>query len=129
MRISDWSSDVCSSDLARRGHQNRVQPALVDQALPGVDIAPRIVAAFAFAAHVGDQRAAANLPRGEQHVIARAIEQPNRPLPIHGPKDRPGPSLQQGDTPIRSEQTRAGQTWYSPGTTWWEACNKNKKKI
>src|SRR3546814_8998406 len=54
---------------ARRGHQNRVQPALVDQALPGVDIAPRIVAAFAFAAHVVDQRAAANLPRrSEEHT-------------------------------------------------------------
>src|SRR3546814_6404436 len=28
MRISDWSSDVCSSDLERRGHCRRADPAV-----------------------------------------------------------------------------------------------------
>src|SRR3546814_19130821 len=34
MRISDWSSDVCSSDLARQGQDRSRQPRLQLQTLP-----------------------------------------------------------------------------------------------
>src|SRR3546814_4749879 len=35
MRISDWSSDVCSSDLRHEVHQDGIRPALVPPASPG----------------------------------------------------------------------------------------------
>src|SRR3546814_4740032 len=47
MRISDWSSDVCSSDLRRLGQLDPVVPAIVEQhgqALLGRD--PEVVAAM-----------------------------------------------------------------------------------
>src|SRR3546814_5302027 len=34
MRISDWSSDVCSSDLSHRGQINRRPPRLRDHRAP-----------------------------------------------------------------------------------------------
>src|SRR3546814_14812451 len=64
MRISDWSSDVCSSDLAHQGHSFRFwsptsrQPSLVDpaeHALERVGLKDRMHVPVADMAH-GEQR-------------------------------------------------------------------------
>src|SRR3546814_3667061 len=38
MRISDWSSDVCSSDLLRTGFGNEVAPFISDEAVTVEDL-------------------------------------------------------------------------------------------
>src|SRR3546814_4385760 len=52
MRISDWSSDVCSSDLCRGDRLERVQP--VDQLLHDAGVAGQVQAPVAMFDHVTD---------------------------------------------------------------------------
>src|SRR3546814_2146699 len=68
MRISDWSSDVCSSDLRLRGGVDR-RLADDDFAGPaverlGVVADTRLAAAFDLVQHVGDQTASVVLAAG-----------------------------------------------------------------
>src|SRR3546814_11453320 len=79
MRISDWSSDVCSSDLAHApGDQLRVLRAEVqDQDAVGVEVGHRRARGEVGAGRVWERRAAANLPikhaarGGERESVGR----------------------------------------------------------
>src|SRR3546814_11811710 len=104
MRISDWSSDVCSSDLpakkrgrrtlARRPHLHgwRIQARQAPQYLliAGGDVAhPRIVArrlVRADAQHAADLKAAA---AGAARALRRRIGQRRRPATAQSSLERP----------------------------------------
>src|SRR3546814_12135313 len=43
MRISDWSSDVCSSDLSARAPAQRVRPVAVEHVLAHIEVEGREV--------------------------------------------------------------------------------------
>src|SRR3546814_6797494 len=86
MRISDWSSGVCSSDLVRRSAHRDVQAHRVFERLEGRDIARQnalVVFFIMTAAHFDDDppRAQEQLPavgvRRERRAIARQ-RQPQR---------------------------------------------------
>src|SRR3546814_17072314 len=72
VRISDWSSDVCSSDLGRRagelvfGHEQRPQP----HRMPGHELAGRLFAARHPAAQ---QRAARQVEGARQRDRKRVV--------------------------------------------------------
>src|SRR3546814_13140291 len=94
MRISDWSSDVCSSDLTRR--QDSVE---VDGLPVRVKISPgRIKVEHDDAAHV-----ARSTGRPLREVLSRAEE-----------AGRQGLRVVDGDVPdTRSEERRVGKEWVS----------------
>src|SRR3546814_1190411 len=67
MRISDWSSDVCSSDLARRKAKGEKAQAIYPLALEAVQ---RIDALFAV------ERQAAGLPPAQRLAIRQELSAP-----------------------------------------------------
>src|SRR3546814_6563226 len=66
MRISDWSSDVCSSDLDHAGQRDHDQPADGDDAEQIVEIEPFHPPA-AFTPH-GAERELSHERRSEEHT-------------------------------------------------------------
>src|SRR3546814_1218337 len=85
MRISDWSSDVCSSDLGRGVVQ--VGLALVVDRLPplrrqpaGVVLAP----ARLLAGHVDAAKQGEDDPREDKAVVAHLRQGENAQAPSHG---------------------------------------------
>src|SRR3546814_8633878 len=94
MRISDWSSDVCSSDLGRRGEDRVGQ-----QVLP--------IAGELAARH--HQRRARPVGAGDQH--ARLLRQRRRVAELDGGG---------GEAGERAEERRGGEQWVSKcGFRWW----------
>src|SRR3546814_6493506 len=88
MRISDWSSDVCSSDLVTRGGRLRPPRPLArlrrigegrEVQIPG--LADQIVAEAVMALLVDqhEARLLVDAPRGVEHVVG-----PERDLPVAG---------------------------------------------
>src|SRR3546814_20265547 len=109
MRISDWSSDVCSSDLAqhrltlfhqRDGH--RPSP-------PSAQIIARAVN------RVDDPYAFVAKPH---QIVSRLFRYPGRArIHDHQPfPQQPGP-----------EERREGKVCVSTGSYWWSPCLKKKK--
>src|SRR3546814_13230521 len=120
MRISDWSSDVCSSDLGRHERHGKAAPKLAGAAegpVPqpahaGAEILPRR----------GEGAGEAPLPQG-QRIFSRAGPDPagqgeGRP-PWAGPLSRTGP----GAWPVlpreRSEERRVGNECVRTFRTRW----------
>src|SRR3546814_16389178 len=80
MRISDWSSDVCSSDLLDNQASTRPDPRVVEAMAPWLDVAanphatePATGRAAAAAVEQARERVA-NLPRCEPAGITRSEE-------------------------------------------------------
>src|SRR3546814_14563977 len=110
MRISDWSSDVCSSDLAidHRGVDEivrNVQEGGVDQHHGDADELPH-----------GDQR------QGEERGVGLAEPRAEERAEPHRLQQPLGPA------PQRSEERRAGKECVSPCRSRWSPYNKKKKK-
>src|SRR3546814_15456009 len=115
MRISDWSSDVCSSDLARRRRQadldavemvERAPPFAVDAAVTFVDhdeieIAGRVLFVFVHQRLQGDDGDALFVlepAAGARHPVAWKVRQ------------------MLGE---RSEERRVRKEWVSTCRSWW----------
>src|SRR3546814_20493787 len=106
MRISDWSSDVCSSDLAllvdgvRSARSAELVPTHTGNGRPGFD---RLV---------------------RHHRLVRALvairEPPGGPLTV-------GEDVEKA-APIRSEERRVGKECVSPCRSRWAPYHSNKKQ-
>src|SRR3546814_11419035 len=107
MRISDWSSDVCSSDLA-----DVVIHPLVAQHLRETFgwSDQRIALAIELAQPGDDERFE------ERQIIIAKISLEAR---VHRTGDR---------QPPRSEERRVGKEWVSKGRTRWSPEHRKKKK-
>src|SRR3546814_8773331 len=102
MRISDWSSDVCSSDLGRLPHRRRtVRPEA------------EVLAQFGAVAR-GDQaalgsRAQALARRDVRHRPHRAREQAGRPADAGRAQRRPAPGRDRGRAGTRLRRSPRAQ--------------------
>src|SRR3546814_14797725 len=104
MRISDWSSDVCSSDLQSIADLNASVPSL-----SFVDGGP-----------------------SQRRVVIRGIQAAGEPTvgtyydetPVTGVIGAGNDAG--GSTPERSEERRAGQEWVSPGESRWVPAHQKK---
>src|SRR3546814_5167960 len=96
MRISDWSSDVCSSDLQRRRRCDRTVVIGVAQARA----AGTVVAELALLALVDLHRALRAVAGGQAPDVLAV------PLPVHRVLDRIGALCQRGAAAVleRSEE-------------------------
>src|SRR3546814_5947250 len=76
MRISDWSSDVCSSDLPRRlGMQDLNEQSTADEVLDGIDLSSKRVLITGVSAGLGIETARVLAARGAFVVgAARNLE-------------------------------------------------------
>src|SRR3546814_1924230 len=93
MRISDWSSDVCSSDLGDSAHHRAVdRPALYPDA---ADAAGEGAA--------DPRRRAAEPPRQKGHAHHGRADDPDRADDLRAVVDGPVQSLRLG-LPVRSEE-------------------------
>src|SRR3546814_977222 len=101
MRISDWSSDVCSSDLGRNPRSvvpvERIGVAPVF--LAAAALSPPVLPRRREARHRGDRIAAM---KGEQIHVRIAVEPPRRTGRKPGTRLRPAPV--RGDSADRSEE-------------------------
>ena len=79
------------------GDEDRVQPFALHLAGPGIDVAPRGLQARFLAAHMVDERAAADLAGRERHRIARAVQQAHGGGADLGLQHRLRAALQQRD--------------------------------
>src|SRR3546814_1712221 len=70
MRISDWSSDVCSSDLVDHDGHMVLWPQLVDQLLHRLPEQRQLVRAVHRAGRVEQQHQVGRRQRGVRHLVA-----------------------------------------------------------
>src|SRR3546814_19430710 len=105
MRISDWSSDVCASDLLQRGRREHLprQPwparnSLRDL-LPGLRQFPSVatsasrcmaLSGLGLACRTADRMYRPTIPRGLE--VARRAGPPDLPLEVVAPLDQPASS-------------------------------------
>src|SRR3546814_18501501 len=110
MRISDWSSDVCSSDLQRHPQKLvRRQPALP------VRHRPSSKARALRQRQDADPFAAAALDDGQpDRLVGGAVAQRRIHEPVLGKDIR------------RSEESRVGKEWLSTGSFRWSPANSTK---
>src|SRR3546814_4220619 len=103
MRISDWSSDVCSSDLPRPGEQVDANGCAVEQnfVLRGVK--------FEF----DSDRLTAEAKRILDQVAVTLQAYPNVKVEVEGHTDNIG----------RSEERRVGKECVSPCRSRWSPCH------
>src|SRR3546814_15601840 len=112
MRISDWSSDVCSSDLLRPGERE------------GRRRRPMPEARASGWCHIWSL------------VPGRLLEEDGRPVPSHASHARAGSLLYLADerhgTPdrskTRSEERSVGNECVSTCRSWWVPIHSKKKK-
>src|SRR3546814_18316815 len=124
MRISDWSSDVCSSDLQalhRRGDRSRLSIQCRGKGVQVVDQGPQV----ALAATHGLVQLAGDGPDLAQ---AAAVEQGRgRGQDFFGLRVAAG-SLHRDHRPGRSAVRRVGKECGRTGRSrWWPYPSKNKK--
>src|SRR3546814_13868375 len=109
MRISDWSSDVCSSDLDGK--------TTVYEVNPGLGTARRrddFKGVFTGASAVGKKQ----LPDGSDAKDFTVWEKPS----IQGKRYQPKADQKQGGQP-RSEERRVGKEWVSKCRSRWSRYN------
>src|SRR3546814_11013160 len=119
MRISDWSSDVCSSDLYRRAQLQKMQDAVIDleDLSSGVSIADLTLNDFRIdlAGHLRDHRdQLETLPLGTYAVVS-GLE------PTASDNDFPPGVI------FRSDDRRVGTEWVSACSSRWSPSHKKKK--
>src|SRR3546814_20738546 len=127
MRISDWSSDVCSSDLAFGELAKRWRPILDAFDEQGVDLAYEIhpgedlhdgVTFERFLAGV-DNHPRANILYDPSHYVLQALDY----LPFIDIYHERIRMFQVKDAELnptgRSEKRRVGKEWVSTGVTTW----------
>src|SRR3546814_18334539 len=131
MRISDWSSDVCSSDLLRefvaRVVGERIHPR-ADRAvgiaeLPENRVHPPLQCGEFVEAHLMDLL-------GRHARRRRGAQAPGIPLVAAGARPHPLVHRRLGTLGLpRSEEHRVGKEWGSTCRSWWwpeQYKNKNK---
>src|SRR3546814_13011000 len=111
MRISDWSSDVCSSDLVRAALVSH----LVDCPLPQVLVADTQRALASLAAAMQHARAARVVAitgsNGKTSVKALVLSILQRAGSAYG---TPGNRNNELGLPLRSEKRSVGKEWVRP---------------
>src|SRR3546814_15388171 len=120
MRISDWSSDVCSSDLASRGtgHAHPIQTGknkMANRQPQRQTLAAAVFAAcltMSIAAQAQEADAAAQPAASEDQPPTPATMTVHAPKPAERPQDVPT-SVTVRDR--RTEERRVGAGWVSPG--------------
>src|SRR3546814_13504044 len=120
MRISDWSSDVCSSDLPRcepgrvvaRQHWHR---GLADDR-PAVDLLADIVDAAAVQLHAGGQGAGVGVETWKQRQQG-GMDVDHAALPVAHEAGRHH-AHEAGEADARAEERRVGKEGVSTGRTW-----------
>src|SRR3546814_11320591 len=112
MRISDWSSDVCSSDLVFDGVEDVVEPRLGQPLVLGDEVADpgrrgvETVAGEDLAPHLGH----ADQQDGEQRDRERRLDRSHAPL-AETPRPKPANETPEGWEESRTqtgEGTRGG---------------------
>src|SRR3546814_15478787 len=98
MRISDWSSDVCSSDLSHNPELPKLPPALL----------PPIPAPVRPPVPCGFHRSRYCPPKDRGSIPAPALHDSATSAQIL-PPDRPRPTCRRKRT--RSEERRVGKEW------------------
>src|SRR3546814_18035765 len=100
MRISDWSSDVCSSDLPATGRQRwRFDPKVSDEAIP-YTAACRGVSYYAPPGAAEDQACARRIIFGTLDARLFALDAATgRPGQDFGPNGQADPKIGMGRTP------------------------------
>src|SRR3546814_14247707 len=125
MRVSDWSSDVCSSDLIRlprgdRDHPARLQQvedmARLDRLFVSGKRQLRVQAALAFSGGLFEQV--------EQRLGIRHLEIPRAHLALVFEEHV---AVGHARVVIRSEERRVGNECVSTCRYRWLPCNKKKK--
>src|SRR3546814_13939404 len=117
MRISDWSSDVCSSDLKRRRrhpkqHRRKLQarPQTPTRAMPPSADAPLSAAAPGAASGKTSDAVLDRLTRLHPKVIDLSLGRVERLLDrLANPERRLAPVVHVAGTPGRSEARRVGK--------------------
>src|SRR3546814_20271168 len=114
MRISDWSSDVCSSDLGTTAY-------LEDEAFieKSKDAARKSLRGLF-------ERADAQLANNDWIAGGRSIADPYLYVVTRWAKGQ-GVDLS-GLDHLRSEERRVGKEWVSTGRSWWSPDHSKKKK-
>src|SRR3546814_14731164 len=116
MRISDWSSDVCSSDLDRVGHGSTSGFA--------VEFAEQ------FGTHFRDALTAVLHQEGEQPahplIIGAVVDEPAFPLGFH--QTRPFENAQVMRPGGRSDERRVGKEGVSTFNSRWAPDDQKKNK-
>src|SRR3546814_11888912 len=134
MRISDWSSDVCSSDLGKRGGGEETEWVTIAPVAEAIDVLERL------SARAGQARGTTTLwpvltlrANTKTHVSAEIVRQLNRfrdhlndhfgsaqaPVIPAGPDGRPwrSPTRQFRPPITTTEELRAGKSGVSPGVS------------
>src|SRR3546814_19877731 len=115
MRISDWSSDVCSSDLIETDSEGTEAP-----------VEEEVVAETPGAGEVSDVEAVKPTP---EPVRAEPVEAPSLPS-----EEKNGPSTSSGQTEhgksvlARSEERRVGKECVGTCRSRWSPYHKKKKQ-
>src|SRR3546814_18713663 len=116
MRISDWSSDVCSSDLERDDDEHRQEGAAV-----GVDRLDHH-GGHARGEHAADADHAVGERGTRQGAVAEAAHGEAEQGEGSGDHcERSGPVSVPVPSAIRSEEARGGNEWGWPGRYRWSA--------
>src|SRR3546814_18882424 len=115
MRISDWSSDVCSSDLAPRS-------CVLRQAQDEVESSWHKESDLVLSLSKGEARTT-SVQRSRQLLLQQLIEQLRVGLAAGGLHDLADEEAEQ----LRSEERRVGQEWVRTCRSRWAPQHKKKK--
>src|SRR3546814_11788237 len=105
MRISDWSSDVCSSDLPKHEAEH-----------------------LRYGCQRGHRDPGDGLGRHVVDPIDDAIGEPVQGVPQEEHEHDAGAGRQESENPPRSEERRGGNECASTGLSWWWPGPYQKKK-
>src|SRR3546814_11396279 len=103
MRISDWSSDVCSSDLYISDRRN------------ALDIHGKLSSGVVVVKSSGNDA---------EMIALKAAMAANRPVAAVGPSDAVNPTV---DDLRRSDERRVGKECVSTCSSWWSPYTTKKK--
>src|SRR3546814_13657981 len=113
MRISDWSSDVCSSDRPPEFNRRPICGRLWGGEIPSLSLVSR------HDGQIGKEQPKNGRERPLSRVMLNLFQHPWPDLsPCAAPKERVG----------RSEEGRVGNGWVSRGNSGWAAYHEKKKK-
>src|SRR3546814_14953360 len=125
MRISDWSSDVCSSDLSRLAEVRKASIGFIFQSFNLVDeLSVRENVELALLYH--DVSAAERKRRADEVMdkVGLAHRAKHRPSQLSGGQQ---PRVAVARAPVRSEEGRVGQECVSTCRCRWSPDNQKKK--
>src|SRR3546814_17095851 len=145
MRISDWSSDVCSSDLSGRSAGGQISfgedRTLTVRDLAGYDFAGTDIALFAAGGDVSKGYAPKAGAAGCVVIDNSSAFRMDPDVPLVVPEVNPdalarygrrhivaNPNCSNAQMVVRSEARRVGNGWISTCSSRWSPYHKKKKK-